>query len=82
MKPQKLTGEQKYFLRHRGIVETVFDLLKHLCDIEHTRHRKFENFLANTLSALLAYTFLDKTPGFSAYPNKLEKPEELRIVRI
>jgi hypothetical protein len=82
MKKQKLAAEQKYYLKHRGIVESVFDLLKHMCDIEHSRHRKFENFLSNTLSALLAYTFFHKTPGFQAFPNKLEKPEEIEFVLV
>lgn len=73
MKKQLLTPEQKYYLRHRGIVESVFDLTKHLCQIEHTRHRKMENFLTNALCALIAYTFLDKTPSFPVYEDKSKK---------
>lgn len=73
MKKQYLTPEQKYYLKHRGIVESVFDLAKHLCQIEHSRHRKVENFITNALSALLAYTFLDKTPSFPQYEDKNKK---------
>ena len=73
MKKQYLTPEQKYYLKHRGIVESVFDLAKHLCQIEHSRHRKEENFITNALSALLAYTFLDKTPSFPQYEDKNKK---------
>lgn len=73
MKKQYLTPEQKYYLKHRGIVESVFDLAKYLCQIEPSRHRKEENFITNALSALLAYTFLDKTPSFSQYEDKNKK---------
>lgn len=73
MKKQYLTPEQKYYLKHRGIVESVFDLAKHLCQIEHSRHRKEGNFITNALSALLAYTFLDKTPSFPQYEDKNKK---------
>jgi len=73
MKKQLLSPEQKYYLKHRGIVESVFDLTKHLCQIEHTRHRKVENFITNALGALLAYTFLDKTPSFPQYEDKSKK---------
>lgn len=85
MKKQLLTPEQKYYLKHRGIIESVFDLTKHLCQIEHSRHRKVENFVANTLSALLAYTFLDKTPSFPEYEDKskkITKAQELEYSKI
>ena len=34
-------------LRKRSLVETVFDELKNLCQIEHTRHRSLSNFAVN-----------------------------------
>ena len=39
MKAQSYSAEQKYLLKRRGVVETIFDQLKNLCQIEHTRHR-------------------------------------------
>ena len=47
---------EKYLLAQRSVVETVIEQLKSICLIEHSRHRKSDNFLANTLSALIAYT--------------------------
>ena len=41
MKPKiedKITPKQAYYLNHRGLIETVFDLLKNRCNIEHSRH--------------------------------------------
>lgn len=54
-----IVAKDAYYLRHRGLVETVFGQWVGLIDLEHTRHRSPINFLCNTFSALLAYTFLD-----------------------
>jgi hypothetical protein len=54
--------QDKILLRKRALVETVNDELKNICQIEHTRHRSFENFLTNLLSGLIAYSFLPKKP--------------------
>jgi len=71
MKVQQLTPEQKYFMKHRGLIETVFDILKHQLDIEHSRNRSTKNYFANVLAALIAYTFLDKIPAIPAYKQKM-----------
>lgn len=42
-------------LRKRALVETVFDELKNLCQIEHTRHRSLMNFAVNLMAGLVAY---------------------------
>jgi hypothetical protein len=52
-------------LRKRAIIETVNDQLKNICQIEHTRHRCFENFVGNMVSALIAYNFLPKKPSLN-----------------
>lgn len=46
---------EKVILRRRALVETVFDQLKHLMQIEHTRHRSPTNFAVNLLAGLVAY---------------------------
>jgi len=50
-------------LQKRSIIETVNDELKNICQIEHSRHRSFANFISNMISGLLAYSFLPKKPG-------------------
>ncbi len=62
MKNSLMLLHDKILLRKRALVETVNDELKNICQIEHTRHRSFENFLTNLLSGLIAYSFLDKKP--------------------
>ena len=42
-------------LRKRSLVATVFDGLKNLCQIEHTRHRSPMNFAVNLMAGIVAY---------------------------
>lgn len=50
----------KVILRKRAIIETVNDVLKNTCKIEHSRHCSFDNFITNMVSGLIAYSFLHK----------------------
>jgi transposase len=52
-------------LSRRGLVETVFDELKNLCQIEHSRHRSVGNFIVNLLGGLIAYCLMPKKPSLS-----------------
>ena len=63
MKPNLLTGFEKYFLSKRGVVETVIEQLKSICQIEHTRHRSPVNFISNVLAALVAYVLKPRKPS-------------------
>lgn len=53
----------KILLRKRVLIECVNDELKNICQIEHTRHRTFTNFLSNLIAGLIAYSFLGKKPS-------------------
>ncbi|MFP5041136.1 hypothetical protein [Parasediminibacterium sp. JCM 36343] len=48
------------------MIESVNDILKTVCDIEHTRHRSHINAILNVLAGLCAYTFLEKLPSIFA----------------
>ena len=65
MKKFVISNFEKYLLELRSIVETVIQQLKSICLIEHSRHRKPDNFLANTLSALIAYTIKPCKPSIN-----------------
>jgi hypothetical protein len=52
----------KIALRKRAIIETIYDLLKNECQIEHTRHRCFTNFIGNLVAGLIAYNLAPKKP--------------------
>lgn len=62
MKNCLMTLSDKILLRKRSVIETVNDELKNICQIEHSRHRSFGNFLSNMISGLIAYSFLPKKP--------------------
>lgn len=62
MKEKALSAFEKLFLGKRGLVETVIDQLKSICQIQHTRHRKPDNFVINVLSGLIAYRLKPRKP--------------------
>lgn len=63
MKNQIMSMYDKIMLRKRSVIETVNDELKNICQIEHSRHRSFVNFITNMISGLIAYSFLPKKPS-------------------
>ena len=65
MKPVPRTDFEKAILRRRSLIETVFDELKNLCQIEHTRHRSVSNFLVNLMAGIVAYCLSDSKPTLS-----------------
>lgn len=62
MKNTLMEMKDKIMLRKRSVIETVNDELKNMCQIEHSRHRSFGNFITNMISGLIAYTFFPKKP--------------------
>jgi hypothetical protein len=65
MKNSLMHTHDKIILRKRSLIESVNDELKNICQIEHTRHRSVNNFLANLISGLIAYHFLPKKPALN-----------------
>ena len=55
----------KIMLRKRAVIESVNDILKNQCQIEHTRHRSFDNFITNLISGLIAYAFYPTKPNIN-----------------
>ncbi|WP_407704776.1 hypothetical protein [Tenacibaculum tangerinum] len=41
------------------------DILKNVCQIEHTRHRSFDNFILNLVAGLIAYSFYPTKPNIN-----------------
>lgn len=62
MKNKIMDIGDKVLLKRRGIIESVFDILTTVCDIEHTRHRNPINAFVNLFAGLTAYTYLDRRP--------------------
>lgn len=65
MKNALMLLQDRIMLRKRALIESVNDELKNMCQIEHTRHRSFDNFVINILAALAAYSFFPKKPSIN-----------------
>lgn len=63
MKNCLLELKDKILLRKRSVIETINDELKNMCQVEHSRHRSFGNFITNLVSGLIAYSFFPKKPS-------------------
>lgn len=63
MKNKLIKIYDKLMLRKRFIIETIFDQLKNISDIEHSRHRSPMNFLVHLISGLISYTYQEKKPS-------------------
>ena len=47
-------------------IETIFDQLKNIFQVEHSRHRSAVNYFTNIFSALIAYNFAEKKPSLKS----------------
>ncbi|WP_350283860.1 transposase, partial [Nitrosomonas sp.] len=75
MRPVPRTSFEKAILRRRSLIETVFDELKNLCQIEHTRHRSLFNFIVNLMAGIVAYCLSDNKPTLNLIRvNSLAQP--------
>lgn len=71
MKNKLMDVYDKLLLKRRGVIESVNNILKNCCTLEHSRHRSVCNFFVNVLSALGAYMFLDKKPSVRGLKKEL-----------
>ena len=56
MKNHLLSNKDKYLLRKRVLVESVFNVLKNSMNLEHTRHRSPLNFIVHILACVAGYS--------------------------
>jgi len=63
MKNVLMELKDKILLRKRSVIQTINDELKNICQVEHSRHRSFDNFITNLIAGLIAYSFFDKKPS-------------------
>lgn len=65
MKNKLMPMFDKLMLRKRALIESIFDQLKNISQIEHTRHRSVINFFVNLFAGLIAYTYQEKKPSLN-----------------
>lgn len=64
----------RILLRKRALIETINDELKNIAQIEHSRHRSFQNFVVNLIGGIAAYCLFPKKPMINlerVYDNQL-----------
>jgi len=71
MKNKLMPLLDRILLKKRFLIETINDLLKNLCQIEHSRHRSPINFMVHLTAGLAAYTHLEKKPKIKWPPAAL-----------
>ena len=64
-----MSVHDRILLRKRVIIETVNDELKNIAQVEHSRHRCFDNFIVNLLRAIVAYFLFPKKPCINVQRN-------------
>lgn len=65
MKNRVVLPHHHLLLNKRGIIESVFDILTSVCDLEHSRHRSATNAFSHMIAALIAYQNLDHKPSLA-----------------
>ena len=65
MDPLDLSVSDEVLLKKRTLVESVIKELKTQTVLEHSRHRSFENFQVNVVSALIAYQLSENKPSLN-----------------
>ncbi|OAV70293.1 Transposase DDE domain protein [Bacteroidales bacterium Barb4] len=63
LKERYMTLNDRIILGKRAVIESVNNELKNICQIEHTRHRSFNSFIANLISGIVACSSLPEKPS-------------------
>ena len=78
MKPLDLSVSDEVLLKKRMLIESVIRELKIQMQVEHSRHRSFENFQVNVFSALIAYQLLENKPSLNF--SELQQNNDLPVI--
>ena len=63
IKNSLMSVADKILLRKRALIETANDELEDIAQIEHSGHRSFNDFIANSPYAIAARRFFGKKPA-------------------
>ena len=63
MKPKPISKTNKFLLRKRGLIETIFGQLKDFRHLVRTKYRSKINYFTNILSSILAYMLNPDKPS-------------------
>ena len=67
MKNKLMLINEKFLLKKRSVIESVFNVLKSQFNLEHTRHRSSTNAFVFLLSGLVGYCFKSSKPSIKNF---------------
>ncbi len=78
MDPLDLSVSEEVLLKKRMLIESVIGVLKTQMQLEHSRHRSYENFQVNLASALIAYQLSENKPSLNF--DELQQTNDLPMI--
>ena len=78
MEPLDLSVSDEVLLKKRMLIESVIGIMKTQMQLEHSRHRSFDNFQVNVFSALIAYQLLENKPSLNIH--ELQEISDLPVL--
>ena len=79
MKGALMSVSDKVLLRKRAIIETVNDELKNIAQVEHSRHRSFDNFVVNLQGGIAAYCYFPKKSSIRVQTVDISNDRQLTL---
>lgn len=73
MKPKLMALWDRIMLRKRFLIETIFDQLKNISQIEHTRHRSPIGFMLEVTAGIIAYIYQPKKPSLNLSASEMNQ---------
>ena len=77
MDPLEVSVSDEVLLKKRMLIESVIGVMKTQTQLEHSRHRSFENFQVNVASALIAYQLSENKPALNF--DELQQSNDLHM---
>ena len=74
-----MSVSDKLLLRKRAIIETVDDELKNIAQVEHSRHRSFDNIVVNLPGGIAAYCYFPKKPSIRVHTVDISNDRQLTL---
>jgi hypothetical protein len=74
IKDRLMDKGDKRLLRKRTEIESMNDMVKNICQVEHSRYRSQVKFLVNLPAALSVYSFLPHKPSIRGFQDERALP--------
>ena len=82
MKGALMSVSDKLLLRKRAIIENVNDELMDIAQLEHSRHRNFDNFVVNLLGGIAAYCYFPRNLLYEYRPLIFQMTDSLLYAKV